>query len=144
MFQARELRCDPLQNERHRSAILRVGGVHPRPQHQPQDINEQMAFAARELLRPVVAAHAPDARRLDRLAVDGARARLRVSSLAHPFSLAQGGVQAFPFCPKGTRVEAPSPEVAVDGLLRREVAGEHPPGAAAAHEIEDAIEDRAQ
>jgi len=136
MLETRERSGDVVQEERYCGAILRIGGVHPRPEDEAEHIHEQMSFSPGELLRPVVTAHAPDARRFDRLTVDDARARLRIPPLPYPFSFAQDGIQVLP-----CTIEAPLPEVMVDGLPRREIAREHPPGTAASQDGEDAIED---
>ncbi len=92
-----------------------------------------------ERLASVVASLFPaHAGRLDRLAVDYARAGLRVSSEVNPHPLAQRPVHPFPGA-----VEAPSSEVVVDGLPRREVVGQKPPGAAAFDDVEDGVKDLA-
>ena len=65
MLQTRKLLCGTLQNKRHCGAILGVGGVYRRTQHEPQHIDQEMTFPPRELFRPTVAANASDARRFD-------------------------------------------------------------------------------
>lgn len=61
--------------------------MHPRPQHQPQDVEEEMVLADAELLGSIVAADTTDAGRLDRLAVDDASGWVHLATLRwHPRS----------------------------------------------------------
>src|SRR3712207_3594657 len=65
-----------------------------------------------------------------------AGAGLRVPVQANPHALALGGVHPLPGA-----VQAPGAEVMVDGLPRREVMRQQPPGAAAADDVEDGVQD---
>ena len=98
-----------------------------------------MALAAAELLGTVVAPAAPDARRLDRLAVEDTRARLGLPSLAPPLPLSEAGIEPIPGA-----IEPKEPEVVIDGLSGRELAGEEPPLTAGAEEVKDRVTDGAQ
>ena len=104
-------------------------------------VHEQVTLSSLDLLASVVSALVPShAGALDRLAVHHASARLGIALLAHPQSTAQSGVYLFPGA-----VYAPSPEVVVDGLPRREVVGKQAPGAPATHDdVEDGLEDLAR
>src|SRR3712207_9496553 len=64
-----------------------------------------------------------------------AGAGLRVPLQANPHALAQGGVHPLPGA-----VQAPGAEVMVDGIPRREVVRQQPPGAAAAVDVEDGVQ----
>jgi hypothetical protein len=76
-----------------------------------------MTFSALYLLATVIStSFSSYARALNRLAIDYAGARLRISAHTDPYPLAQGGVQLLP----GT-VKALGPEVMMDGLPGREV-----------------------
>jgi hypothetical protein len=89
---------------------------------------------------PVVAPFSSsDAGRLHRLAVNYPHARLGIPLEANPHPFAQRGVHPLP-----DPVQTPRAEVVVDGLPRREVVGQKPPGAAALQEVEDGVEDLAQ
>src|SRR5215210_3615194 len=100
-----------------------------------------MALAPFHLLAGVVAALlAAHPGGLDALAVHDPGARLRVPSEPDSSPPTQGRVQPLP-----RPVDAPGSEVVVvDGLPRREVVREQAPGAAAAHHVEDGVEDLAQ
>src|SRR5829696_1103484 len=98
-----------------------------------------MSLSAPNFLVAVVAPlFATDPGGLDRLGVGDARARQRVPAQAGPQSLAQHGVQPLP-CP----LRAPPAEPPVDGLPRRKILGQQPPGAAALEDVEDGVKDLA-
>ena len=65
-------------------------------------------------------------------------AGLRVPIEANTHPLAQGGVHPFP-CP----IQSPGAEVVVDGLPGREVVRQQSPGATAANDVEDGVQDLA-
>jgi hypothetical protein len=113
--------------------------VDPRFEHQTLRVDQQVAFSAFDLLGSIVSsllsAHSG---RFERLTVDDGCAGLRVSLEANPHSLAQGGVHPFP-----CSIQTPEAEVVVDGLPGWEVVGQESPGTAAAHNIEDGVEDLA-
>src|SRR5829696_4966435 len=99
-----------------------------------------MSLTALYLLSAIVAAFfSTHAGRLDRLAIDDARAGLRISLKAHPHPLAYGCVH--PSCPRS--VQAELSEVVVDAAPRWEIVSKQAPGAAAPHNIEDGVKDLA-
>jgi hypothetical protein len=111
VLQARERRLDLLEQQRHAGPISEGGAVDLCPQDQPLRVDQEVPLATAELFGAVVAALAPDAGRLDRLAVDDPGARLRgpAGSLAEP--LAQGGVETLP-----GPIQPPQTKGVVDGL----------------------------
>src|SRR3954466_9960911 len=109
-------RLDPL-------VIHHFGTVNLGLEHESFGVYEQVALSAFHLLSTVVASLLPaHACGLDRLAVHHPGARFGISVLAHPHTLAQGGVDPLPGA-----VLTPHPQVMVDGLPRREVVGEQAP-----------------
>jgi hypothetical protein len=76
------------QEARGAGAVLDIGGMDQRLDDQSQRIDEQMAFAPRELLGPIIAVRTTALGRLDRLTVEdsGARRRQSPSLLADAFS----------------------------------------------------------
>ena len=56
-----------------------------------------------------------------------------------PYPLAQVAVNTLP-----SAVVAPAPEVAIDGLPRREVRGQHPPGTASPQDVQDGLDHGSQ
>jgi len=113
--------------------------MHPDTQDKPKDIDEEVALAAAEFLGPIVAAEAPDAGGLDRLAVDNPGTRPGLTPVPDPFALAQQSVDPLP-----GPVAAPLTEVVIDRLPGRKIAREQPPLTAAAQDAEDAVTDEAQ
>src|SRR4051794_23124866 len=87
----------------------------------------------------VVPPRASGSRRLDRLAVDAAGARLGFLAGDLPDSAAQRVVDLLP-----PPVAAPLVEVVADGPLGREVMGQGGPGATRAQDIEDGVEGLAE
>src|SRR6516162_4051668 len=77
--------------------------------------------------------------RLDRLAVDHGGAGRRLAVVHPPHVGPQDVVDLLPQAPV-----PPGVEVIGNGLPRREVVGEHPPGAAAAGQVEGGVDDLAQ
>lgn len=98
--------------------------MHHHAEHEAKGIHEQMAFAARELLRSVVAVRATRSVVLTdyQLAIEngGARRRLAPALLPHP--LAQGRMDLFP-----GPDETPPPQVGVHRGPRDVLAQQHPP-----------------
>src|SRR5215218_5435023 len=76
---------------------------------------------------------------LDRLTIHYPGAGLGVPPEADPHPLAQSNVHPFP-----RPVQTPGAEVVVDSLPGWEVVRQQPPGAAAANDVEDGVEDLAQ
>src|ERR671917_652037 len=98
-----------------------------------------MALSSLDLLASLVTSVSSHTGSLYRLRIHYARARLRISFEAYSQTMAQSSVYPLP----GT-VDAPSSEVMVDGLPRRELMRQQAPGTATAHHVEDGIEDLAQ
>ena len=96
-----------------------------------------MALASAEFLGPIVAAEAPDAGGLDRLAVDNPGARLGLTPVPDPFAQQREDPLPGP-------VAAPLTEGVTDRLPGRKVAREQLPLTVAAQDVEDAVTDEAQ
>src|SRR4051794_25778865 len=102
-------------------------------------IHQNMAFSALDLLAAIIASLlSSHAGALDRLRIDNTRGGLRITPKTDPQALADGCVESLP----GT-IDAPEAKVMVDGLPRREVVRQQAPGAAAAENVEDGVEDLA-
>jgi hypothetical protein len=136
MFDAREVIGSSFQQQGHSSAILNVRRMHFRPQHEALAVDQDVAFAAVDAFGAVVAADAANTRRSDRLAVDDAGARLRVTPNTCSELLAQNVVEIRP----GT-VQTPQSKVVVAGLPGRELVREQPPRAATPNDVEDGVQD---
>ena len=96
-----------------------------------------MPLAPADLLAAVVTpVFATDPARLGRLRIDYPSARPGVSTQSRSRALAQRRVE-----PLEGALDAPLPEPTVDGLPRREVAGQKPPGASALEQVEDGVQD---
>jgi hypothetical protein len=76
---------------------------------------------------------------LDRLAIDDSCAWLRISACLASETFAQGGVNPLP-----GPIPTPQAEVVRDGLPWRKLVRQQPPRAAAADDVDNAIEDLAQ
>jgi hypothetical protein len=101
-------------------------------------IYEQVALSALYLLATVVPSLlSSHAGAIDRLAIYYGGTGLRISAQAHP--LAQGGVHSLPGA-----VDSPSSETMMYGFPGRGVVGQESPGAAAANDVENGVEDLAQ
>jgi len=92
-----------------------------------------MTLSAANLLPTVVplrlAAHPG---RFSRLRVDHPSAGVWVSPLPYPQALAQRRIQPLPY-----PIDAPNPEVVMDGLPGREVVGQKSPGTATTGDVEE-------
>ena len=119
------------EHELHPVAIHDAGGVDADGEPEPFGNNEQVAFAARDLLAAVVAAPAAATGRLDRLTVTTAGAGLRITSQLHAPLLAPRRVEPLPGA-----VEAPLAEGVKDRLPGRELVGQQAPGPAGTDDIE--------
>jgi hypothetical protein len=86
----------------------------------------------------IVATNTTDTGRPDRLAVDDARARLRLAANADAEVLAEQLVNVLP-----SPVQSPQAKVVICRLPRRELVREQPPGTAAANDVEDGVQDLA-
>src|SRR5215207_7668304 len=98
-----------------------------------------MAFATVNLLAAVRATLLAALGRLDRLAVDGGNVGRRRTPGLSADLLPQGVEQTLPGA-----IAGPPLEVVVDGLPRREVVRQRPPGSALACMVEQGIDDFAQ
>ncbi len=89
-------------------------------EYQPQGVHQQMAFAPRQLLGPIVAMRAAPFGRFDRLAIHdgGAGRRLSPGLPSHPF--AQRSVDALP-----SAVLVPFAEIGIDGGTPMLLGGHH-------------------
>src|SRR5215216_2747649 len=76
---------------------------------------------------------------LGRLGIDHSCAGLRVSARPHPQAFTQSCVE-----PLEGSIYAPSPKPPVDGLPRREVAGQKPPSTATPQDVEESVKDLAE
>src|SRR4051812_2536555 len=114
--------------------------MHPGFEHEAFGVYQQMSLSALDLFASVVTTLITShAGALERLAVHHAGARMRIPLQADPHTLAQGGVHPLPGA-----VDAPSPQVMVDGLPWRKVVRKQAPGAPATHDVEDGVKDLAQ
>lgn len=113
--------------------------MHDGFEHQAQRVHQDVPLAPVDLLAAVEAAQSPHGRGLDALAVDDARARLRIAPRHDAHVLAQGCVEMVP----GAVQTEPS-EPPVDGLPGRVLVGHSAPLTAGADHVEDAVENLAQ
>ena len=138
MLNARELPVSPLQEQGYARAILNIRRVHLGTQHQAPAIDQDVALAAIDAFRAVVATNAADASCPDGLAIDNASARLRIAPDRRAELLAQDGVQVLPCA-----VQTPQPEIVIGGLPGCELMWEQSPGTATPYDIEDGVQDLA-
>ena len=138
MLNARELPVSPLQEQGYARAILNIRRVHLGTQHQAPAIDQDVALAAIDAFRAVVATNAADASCPDGLAIDDASARLRIAPDRRAELLAQDGVQVLPGA-----VQTPEPEIVIGGLPGCELMWEQSPGTATPYDIEDGVQDLA-
>ena len=106
-------------------------------QHESFCVYEQVALSSLHLLAAIVTTlFSTYSGRLDRLAIDYAGTGLRVSLEANPHPLTQGLVHPLP-----STIQAELSEVVIDAAPRWEIVRQQAPGAAAPHDIEDAVKD---
>jgi hypothetical protein len=119
-------RLDPLLVQHIRAVDLRseheTFGVH-------QDVTLAPLYLLASVLTPVFSAYRGA---LDRLGIDHARAGLRIPFQANPKALADGAVDVRP-----ATVDAPFPEVPLNGGPPGKVVGQQPPLASALKDVED-------
>ena len=139
MLDAREGIGNSLQQQRHRSAVLNIRSVHFRPQHEPLAIYENVALAAIDAFGAIVAAHATDPGRPDRLTVDDASGRLPVAPNTRAEAFAQELVEMLP-----GSIQTPASKVVVGGLPGRELVRQQPPCATTSDYVEDGVQDFAR
>src|SRR5215212_5351973 len=118
--------------------VQHLGAVNLRLEYESLRVHQQVALTPFDLLAPVVTALFSAHRgALDRLGVHHASAGLRVPFQSNAQALAEGPVDPL----LGT-VDAPFPEVVVDGGPPGEVVGEQEaPLATALKDVEDGVED---
>lgn len=133
---ARELMVGTVQQQRHASAILNIGGVHFCAQDQAASIDQDVTLATIDPFGTVVAADSANAGRANRLAIDDGSTRLRVAADTDAELLTQDTVEVLPGA-----VQAPKTEVVIGGLPSWELVRKQPPGTAAPHNVEDGIQD---
>jgi len=109
--------------------------MHHHQQEEPQGVHQEMPFAPADLLARIVAAQPALFGRLDALAIHNRRARLRVSPGGAAYRRPQRIVHPLP-----GSIPPPGPDVPVDGLPGRIIFGQHSPGAAAAEQVQDAVD----
>src|SRR5262249_35663337 len=102
---------------------------------QAQGVDDDVPLAAVDLLVRVLAMRPALLGGLDALAVDNPHAGALLAAGTAADSVAQGVVDLGPGA-----VVAPLVEVVVAGAPGGEVMGKHPPGATAAEDVEDAVE----
>ena len=112
---AREQRGQPV-------AVLDAGGMNDAAQQQAQRVDQDVALAAVDLLAGIVAARAAAFAGPDRLAVDDAGGRLRLTARGRACQDQQRVVQA-----EQGAVPPPAAEVAEDCAPRWEAFGQQPP-----------------
>src|SRR5262245_59534138 len=120
-------------------AILDVGRMDHGGHDQAERVDHDMPLAAVNLLVRILAMRSPLLGGLDALAVDDPHAGARLPAGAAADPVAQGVVDLGPGA-----VVAPLVEVVVASAPWGEVMRHHPPGAAAAEDVEDAVEDLAE
>ena len=138
VLNTRELVVSSFQEQRHGPTVLDVGRVYLGAQYQTARIDQDVALAAVDTFRSVVATYAADTGRPDGLAIDDPSTRLRVTPDGGAELLPQDGVQVFP-----SAVQAPQPEIVIGGLPGCELVGQQSPGTATPNNIEDGVQDLA-
>jgi hypothetical protein len=136
VFDARELFVGSLQQQRHGCTILNVGRMHFGAHYQAARIDQNVALAAVDAFGAVIASRTADAGRPDGLAIDDARAGMRVAPDGDAELLAQDRVHVFPGA-----IETPQTEIVIRTLPGWELVREQPPGAATPNNVEDGVQD---
>src|SRR5512143_701267 len=119
--------------------ILDARRVDDRRHHHPQGVHHQMPLPAVDLLVRILAVWPSSLGRLDALTIDDAQAR----TLRAPVPVTDLGSQDVGDL-RPSAVVAPLGEVIVAGAPGGQVLGHHPPGAATAGDVEDAVADLAE
>jgi len=114
--------------------------VDVRLEYEPLGVYQQVTLSSFDLLAPVVTPMFSSYRcSLDRLRINHSGAELRISLQANPETFSQSTVDPLP-----AAIDAPFPEVVVDGGPSREVVRQEPPLASGLQEVEDGVEDLAK
>ena len=108
--------------------------MHDHGEQQPQHVDDNMALAAIGLLVHIHPPRFAPFGGLDTLTVDNGGTGLGLASRLLPRRLDQGGIE-----PRPQPALPPAPEVAIDGLPRREVPRQHPPLTPRAGHVENGI-----
>ena len=135
---ARDLRARRLQQQPQSVSVGDLGTVDLGFEHQSLRIHQERRFLPRTFFPPSYPRASPPT---PVVLADCDRLPLRWavgSPQLHPQAFTQSCVEPI----KGS-IYAPPPEPPVDGLPRREVAGQKPPSAAAREDVEDGVEDLA-
>jgi hypothetical protein len=98
-----------------------------------------MALASFHFLTAVIPADAAHASGLDRLAVDDPSTGLRITAQPYTETLAQDGVKALP-----GPIQLPGANIVIHCLPGRPLLRQEAPGPAAAHDVEDRVQNRTQ
>src|SRR5918993_365705 len=140
MREARKSLVRPPKQRLDPFVIHHLGAVDLRFQDQTLSVHQDVAFSALHLLASVVTALFSAHRgALYRLGIHHARAGLRISLQAHPKTFSESSVDPLP----GT-IDAPFPEVPVNGGPPGEVMRQQAPLAAALEEVEDGVQNLAK
>jgi hypothetical protein len=128
-----EQRLDPV-------SVHDVGRMDLRLKQKAFRIDQNVAFSVLDMLATIIASLlSSHAGALDRLRIDNTRRGLRITPKTDPQALADDCVEPLPGA-----IDAPEAKVMVVGLPRQEVVRQQVPGAAAAENLEDGVEDLAQ
>src|SRR5262249_48903660 len=120
-------------------AVLDVGRMDRSGHDQAQRVDHDVPLAAVDLLVRVLAMRSALLGGLDALAVDDPHAGALLAAGPVTDAVAKGVVD-----PRPGAVVAPLVKVVVAGAPGGEVMGHHPPGATAAEDVEDTVEDIAE
>ena len=107
--------------------------------HQSFLFDQDVAFAPHQLLGPIIAAHAADVGRFDRLAVHRPHGGLRLTVQLQAETLAQRVMDALP-----RPIAPPASKIPVHGQPRRSFLGQEAPGTAGPQDVKDRVQNRAQ
>ena len=138
-LQPREAALEPGRDELDAVAVLDRGRVDDDRQEQPHGVDDDVPLPARDPLAHVVAPRLAPLGGVDALAVDDRRRGALLAAVGVP----QPGAEHVEDLRPGA-VEPPPAVVEVDGAPGGQVVGHHPPGDAAADQVEDAVEDLAE
>ena len=134
-----ELIIDTVQQQRHASTILNIGGVHLCAQDETTSIDQDVALAAIDAFGAIVATYTTYTGCPDGLAINDRCARFRVAPDAGAQLFAKYRVQMLP-----RAVQPPQTEVVIGRLPRRELVREQSPCASTPHDVKDCVQDFAE
>jgi hypothetical protein len=136
MPQARQLAVQRCQQQLGAVPSGNISGVHHGAKAQTLGSHQQVALAALDVLPAVITPRAAHQGGVARLAVAARGTRVRRAASLHAHCLMQRGRQPLPK-PLG----APKPAVVIDGCPRGQIMREPPPGAAAAQDRANGVQD---